>query len=228
MTPQSARGLRIPLSGNQCGVCRSKLPECTPVYILLKVDDIDRWIPIANPAPISKLRFFSAVEPDLFRRAIQLHQEPALLLSNTPGFLSLAQQMLGDAVTEPATGLGNQIYLVGFKANFFVKFSIGGILRGLPLVHPALRELPGITCLNPFRPKHITCAIGDYNTNIGPIAFCIYQSCFNQNTLKACSWLPLVILLFRQRSLRHPVYRPARRYRPAGYEKTNRRYMAPR
>lgn len=53
------------------------------------------------------------------------------------------------------------------------------------MIKPALRKLPGVTCLHPLRPQHITRTIGDNNTYVGSIALCIYQNCFNPDALQS-------------------------------------------
>jgi hypothetical protein len=57
----------------------------------------------------------------------------------------------------------------GFYADFLREFSEEGLFEGFPLVHAALRELPGILLAEAFTDQHATIGAVEDSCHVEPV-----------------------------------------------------------
>ena len=67
-----------------------------------------------------------------------------MLLADAQRLAVGTHQALRQAITQPATGTGENFNIFGMQTNLFVQLAVKRLLGGLVLIDTALRELPGI------------------------------------------------------------------------------------
>lgn len=97
-----------------------------------------------------------------------------MLLPDTAGLLSLANEALRQAVAKPTTGACPDFHGLRRQTHFLVKFAVKRFFRRLTRCNTPLGELPGILPNTP-RPEQLSLIVGHHDANIGTETICIYH-----------------------------------------------------
>ena len=102
-------------------------------------------------------------------------QKPLLLLSDTNRIAIAAHQALRKLVVQPSLSTGDDLDLMGGQTHLFLQLSQHRLPGGFAILNSALGKLPTVLP-NAARPHQLAPAIGEHDTDIGPVALLIDHS----------------------------------------------------
>src|SRR5690606_31379224 len=110
---------------------RPELCQRTDVNEPLEVDDLLDRPPVVDPAASIEFRLVAQIEAQAVGFAVQMQQEPALLLPHAHRGLLAADVALGQAVAEPALRPADQLDVAGLEADLLVQLPVHRRFRAL-------------------------------------------------------------------------------------------------
>jgi len=152
---------------------RAEFVQRAGVDTTLEVNDVVDGAPEVNPAPAIELGLVGAIQADALVVTQEPQHEPALFLADTQRRAASTDVTVGQAVAQPVLGAAKDFDVGRVEAHLFVKLAEHGLLRTFVRVHASLRKLPTLVAYA-SREQQLALTVGQYNADVGAIAFRIY------------------------------------------------------
>src|SRR5690606_38828734 len=153
---------------------RTELRQRAHVDEPLEINDLLDRPPVVDPAAPIEFRLVREIEAKPLGVAVQLQQEPALLLADTERRLLAADVALRQAVAEPVLGLADERDVLRLETDLLAQLPVHRTLDALFRLDAALRELPP-AAVPPSGNQHTPVAVHQDDADVRPIAFLVAE-----------------------------------------------------